>query len=492
MGCTSSAKGIKKELFTYFQKNVRSKLFAYEFDSHVGDSFANRVAKENSVPLKTAKLWIKFYKFYIVYVGWLFHVGESKIKKPDADMNKYLILPFEICQVWREHILYTEKYSELCKIVTCDQLDFIPFVPVKSVWKKYKIDTLKNNLKKNRNMLTILLNSYKNEIDALFNIQACYLKNSINFYCRESDITYRLIQTKYEEEMNNSKGVMIHNMRTLGALVEMTDRLVELIRSLIKKEEYLGRRDWTLERNINNIARAKVESFQNIFFPSNFLQNFCEDHLMSYARGEIYLNEYKKFLFLSYVTEQPQSPSEEVDLVWHYHQNHINDYLQFSNLKMEKRVFIHSPNNGTQENKVTLPNTYNKTREFLQFYFGYINDDVWSERHENSTEQSKWFNHHSILLKGTLKGASFCKPSNLKPYCNLTAGCVMGCGTVYGGPDTVGCGNWKEDNTIDNSGVVANCTVNSWCCGNCVSGCSAATKGQTGNLSNSSDGCFGC
>jgi hypothetical protein len=492
MGCASTMKGIKKELYSYFQKNVRAKFFAYEFDSHVANLFANRVARENGVPLKTAKLWIKFYKFYMIYVGWLFHTGESKIKKPDTDINRYLILPYEICQVWREHILYTEKYSELCKIVTCDQLDFIPFVPVKSLWRKQKIDVLNNSLKKNRNMLTIFLNTHKNEIDALFNIQACYLKNSINFYCRENDITYRLIQAKYEEEMNNSKGIMIHNMRTLGALVEMTDRLVELIRSQIKKEEYLGRRDWTLQRNINNLARAKLESFQNIFFPSNFLQNFCEDHLISYARGEIYLNEYKKFLFLTYVTEQVQSPSEEVDLVWHYHQNYINDYLQFSNLKMEKRVFVHSPNNGSSEDQTNLPNIYLKTKELLETYFGYVNNDVWSNRHDDPKESAKWFNHHSILLKGTLKGATFCKPSKLKPYCQLTAGCVMGCGTVYGGPDTLGCGNWQDDNTRDSSGIVSNCSGNSWCCGNCVSGCTPGSKGKAANISNSSDGCFGC
>src|SRR5690606_29195623 len=138
---------------------------------------------------------------------------------------------------------------------------------------------------------------------------------------------------------------------------------------------------------------------QNITFPINFLENFCRDHLLSRAKGESFIDEYKKFVYLAYVTKTTQCPSEEVDLVWHYHMTHTKDYLDFSSTKMERKIFSHSPANGTEEDASSYPNIYNSTLNYILSYFGYVNPNAWPDSHIRFNQKFKWYNHHSLIQK---------------------------------------------------------------------------------------------
>ena len=82
----------------------------------------------------------------------------------------------------------------------------------------------------------------------------------------------------------------------------MADRIQQMIDSTIPFESYPGRSDWLISENIQGPARFKSESFQNINFPDNFVVNFGKDHILSIPRSETYIDEYKKFLYLAYVT----------------------------------------------------------------------------------------------------------------------------------------------------------------------------------------------
>ena len=110
--CTSNFSLLKKVINHYYSKKVRDKLLAYKFDSHVPGSFVGRVAKENDVSPEVAKKWIEYYTMFMIYVGWLFNTEQThkRIKKPSPDIDKYLCLPYEILQVWRSHVLFTDKY----------------------------------------------------------------------------------------------------------------------------------------------------------------------------------------------------------------------------------------------------------------------------------------------------------------------------------------------------------------------------------------------
>ena len=75
-------------------------------------------------------------------------------------------------------------------------------------------------------------------------------------------------------------------MRNLSALVGMTERMMDLINSTIKVEEYLGRRDWFLQCSVSEYARKKVDSSQNILFSEIYravsqVSSFCLKLLLS-------------------------------------------------------------------------------------------------------------------------------------------------------------------------------------------------------------------
>ena len=77
-------------------------------------------------------------------------------------------------------------------------------------------------------------------------------------------------------------------------------------------------------------AYLKLEPFFRRYFLKKFTENFCSDHFLPMELGSQYIDNYKRFLFLMSVTKKTQTPSEEVDLVWHYHLLYIEEYLKFS------------------------------------------------------------------------------------------------------------------------------------------------------------------
>jgi hypothetical protein len=474
MGCISSTDNkIKKNLISYYNKCVKKNLLSYSFDSHVEDSFAKRIAKENEVTLLTAKKWIEFYKYFMVYVGWLFSDKITK-GKPQPELKKYLILPYEILQVWREHVLYSQKYSEFSLLVSCNGNDYIPFIPAKNIWKNSKIENLLKFFRINRNIMTVFLNT--KEVDMMFIFQSSYLKNLIHFNVKESDQNLCSLVKIYQREVSDPKGIFALKSRTLTSLSSLADKLLETISSCIKREDYTPQ-EWKLNENLERKVLIKAEDFQNIKFPNNFLQNYCNDHLLSFANAENFINEYKKFLYLAYVTNQVQCPSEEVDSVWHYHLTHVNAYLEFSSLKMERKMFAHNPNNGSEEDKSLYPNVYNQTLQNLQFYFGNVDTKAWPDRSTRLNESTKWINHQSMMLRCVLKKGKF-HTNNKVNAGELMSGCSFGCGNIFGGPEVMGCGNLDEKGFgLEDEPNISGCTINTWCCGNCTSGCLGGEQG---------------
>lgn len=80
-------------------------------------------------------------------------VTHKRVTKPSPDMTKCLALPYEILQVWRAHVLFTDKYMELCKLVSQDKFEFIPFTPPKPLWKSQQVDNLQQNFRINREII---------------------------------------------------------------------------------------------------------------------------------------------------------------------------------------------------------------------------------------------------------------------------------------------------------------------------------------------------
>jgi len=101
------------------------------------------------------------------------------------------------------------------------------------------------------------------------------------------------------------------------------------------------------------------------------------------------LEEYKKFMFSCYNGSKHRiglTPSDLVDLIWHYHIHHTCEYIMFSNNVMEKPFFHHIPCEGTNEENITYYQYSINIQNLITKYYGEYNKSVWApnELYENS------------------------------------------------------------------------------------------------------------
>lgn len=439
---------LQKMVSKYYKNSVFPKLKDYKFDAVLQDQFSGRVAKENNTNTTVTNAWIKYYIAYMTYVGWLFGY-ENKRKssvKPNFELQNYLAIPFEILQVWKCHLLFTDKYKEFCLIVSNGKKEFIPFEPPKKFWKTNDLEKLQKNFNFNKQMVLNLYPTEKKEINSLFIFQSSYLKNRINYNLEEGSDTLINITTKFNEELKKENGVFTITTRNLISLQSLANKIEALVNSAIIPENYPGGEDWVLynapDDTTNNFAVVKKPLFENIKFPTNFSDNFCEDHILSKEKGSQYIDNYKKFLFLITVTKQTQTPSEEVDLVWHYHQMFIDEYLKFSKDIMERPILSHMPAIGEKDEGRKFKEQYENTIAYLVRYFGSANPNIWPDSDKRFKQTFKWFNHHTILQRCENYKSLSNKDKNIVVKTNevyFIPGCYIGCGMFWGAP-ILGCG----------------------------------------------------
>jgi hypothetical protein len=79
--------------------------------------------------------------------------------------------------------------------------------------------------------------------------------------------------------------------------------------------------------------------------------------------------EYKKFIFLICVSNQPLTPSDEVDQVWHLHLLYTHSYWdEFCDNIILKRIH-HGPTRGGNNEKQKFTNWYLRTIELYKINF---------------------------------------------------------------------------------------------------------------------------
>ena len=94
------------------------------------------------------------------------------------------------------------------------------------------------------------------------------------------------------------------------------------------------------------------------------------------------IDEYKKFMFLICATNEPLTPSEEVDQVWHLHLLYTRSYWKEFCGEILKREVHHGPTRGGPEESNKFNNWYNRT---LLLYSQKFNDippsSIWPPSH---------------------------------------------------------------------------------------------------------------
>jgi hypothetical protein len=538
MGCceTKPLELIKQCLTKYYQKCIQLKLSIYSFDSGAKDVFAKRISKENNIPLDTAKQWIEAYKYYMVYIGWLYEPNKTfqRINKQTPNVFKNLALPYEILQVWRAHVLFMTKYTEFCKIVSNGQKEYIPFLPSKQIWKSQDIKELQTNFRINREMLLTFRKDDKQLVDSLFIFQSSYLKNRLHYNIEDGSPILNLITQRYEEELQKPDGVFSINTRNDDALKHLADRIETLMLLCIPKENINLYPSWNFPEDVNVLHKNKSIMFQNITLPSNFIYNFRLDHLLSEEVANLYVDEYRKFLFISAVTGSVQTPSEEIDLAWHYHIEHLEEYILNSQTVMEGKTFIHNPADGAEGEDDKYRGIYDGTLKLLTSYFGGYDKTAWKESNIRFNQVFRWHNHHMFIQRcQTWQKNNFISApasgnfqqnnvfvqnvggNRVNPVYNnnpnammvnpvyvrnnvrtqYIAGCWVGCGIVSGhtyhvgcGNVFIGCGNYYSGCGLMGCGAIVNSCSGCGAIGCGVSGCVAYNGGHHGHQFNSCGG----
>ena len=409
----------------------------------------------------------------MICLGFNYDKSPSKaVKQQQAEsIDRNLSIPYEILQVWRIHVLYTKKYEEFCLLVSNSGNKFIPFVPPKQIWKKADPKTLNAYFRFNHDLMAKAFTKNKKDIDSLFVFQSSYLKNTLHFCLCESISPNMVgnVVAAYNNEVNNQNGVFKKSTRDINGIKELSASIENMIFKVCVADEPVNHnvKNWNATNNVYGAAREKVTVFQNLNLPLNFNTNFGIEHLLSLNKANEYVEEYKKFLFMNYVQKGTAfCPSEQVDLVWHYHQNHTKEYKDFSSMYMDTEVYYHNPSDGSESDGNKFKNVYDDTLRFLEAAFGPYNPEIWPKKEIRFSQYYRWFNHHLFLSQTSLwknegqkNGKIF--TSNKVYNRDIYVGCYVGCGYYVGSRNMmlgcsafVGCGGFfhacggKDNNLI--------------------------------------------
>ena len=109
-----------------------------------------------------------------------------------------------------------------------------------------------------------------------------------------------------------------------------------------------------------------------------FTDRLARENGWTHAFAVRVIIEYKKFIFLIYVSNQPLTPSDEVDQVWHLHLLYTQSYWdELCGSILNKRIH-HGPTKGGHHEQQKFTNWYLRTIELYKNYFDHDPPvDIW-------------------------------------------------------------------------------------------------------------------
>ncbi|WP_159017878.1 glycine-rich domain-containing protein [Algibacter sp. L3A6] len=128
-----------------------------------------------------------------------------------------------------------------------------------------------------------------------------------------------------------------------------------------------------------NLLWNKLQSFEidDIDSSFNFTDRLARENNWSFEYALRAVLEYKKFIFLIAISNFPQTPSDEIDQVWHLHLLYTESYWIDLCKNTIKKNIHHGPTKGLEERGL-FKEQYLKT---LGFYESTFNErppeDIW-------------------------------------------------------------------------------------------------------------------
>ena len=108
----------------------------------------------------------------------------------------------------------------------------------------------------------------------------------------------------------------------------------------------------------NDIRDFELDDDQHMYM---FSDRLAKENGWSKCFALRAVDEYKKFMFLICITNQPLTPSGEIDQVWHLHLLYTRSYWKEFCTEVLKREVHHGPTRGGPEERNKFNNWYSAT-----------------------------------------------------------------------------------------------------------------------------------
>lgn len=101
----------------------------------------------------------------------------------------------------------------------------------------------------------------------------------------------------------------------------------------------------------------------------SFVDRLAIENNWSFKYAAACFDEYKKFIYLSCISESPITPSDEVDQVWHLHLSYTKSYWQILCKQVLNKELHHCPTQGGQAEDEKYKRQYKHTLALYEKVF---------------------------------------------------------------------------------------------------------------------------
>jgi hypothetical protein len=135
--------------------------------------------------------------------------------------------------------------------------------------------------------------------------------------------------------------------------------------------------------------------------PLSFTKRLARDRGWSLDEARAAIAGYRRFCFLAAISDEPMTPSETVDEVWHQHLIYSRDYWDVWCKEVLRAPLHHDPTPGGREAQIRFRRQYAETMALHERFFGPPDPKLWPATYVRFGKRPQYFVadlHRSLIL----------------------------------------------------------------------------------------------
>ena len=133
----------------------------------------------------------------------------------------------------------------------------------------------------------------------------------------------------------------------------------------------------------------KAYEFDDADSALTFSAHLARENRWSRRYTDAVIDEYRKFCYPAQRADHPDTPSDEVDQVWHLHLIDSEAYRDFCDTVLGTR-FDHGPTRGSGGEETKFPSWYADTLERYRTDFGEPSPEIWPPEYARFANADKF------------------------------------------------------------------------------------------------------